>query len=401
MIVSRKGTYAQGSARELLTCSSQLANRAERGFPGTLSDLGALTIGMNLGGGGDSQTDSAMLRYGTLVKRGKRWAVRIRDDETGHYSWRSTGTGDRHLAEMWRRGAEAREYERFAHPERREITLDAGLQLWIEELSSRLRPATLMKLESSRRTWLKAWGDASLRSLSSQRIEGYLGERPIANSTRNEERALLKWFFRWALSRGYVDSDPTIAVSRWPVEVRAIRTIPVESLPGLLAHCSPLIRAVVTVAVETGLRQQTLLSIDWEHVDLERGYLHIPAKFMKSNREFQAPLSPAALEALRGARTSVTGRVFPLSHDSVRRGFQRAAAKCGLRDLRFHDCRRTFLTNCRRRGVPMEVAMALSDHRDLKVVLACYRAIDSGELLQAVGRSEVPDGGDSMRVVRS
>jgi hypothetical protein len=41
----------------------------------------------------------------------------------------------------------------------------------------------------------------------------------------------------------------------------------------------------------------------------------------------------------------------------------------------------------------MEVAMALSDHRDLRTVLRCYRAIDPDELLRAVGREVRTDMG--------
>lgn len=44
-------------------------------------------------------------------------------------------------------------------------------------------------------------------------------------------------------------------------------------------------------------------------------------------------------------------------------------------------------TAARQRGVPLEVAMHLSDHKDVATALKHYRAISPEELLKAVGRS--------------
>ena len=59
-----------------------------------------------------------------------------------------------------------------------------------------------------------------------------------------------------------------------------------------------------------------------------------------------------------------------------------------ISDLRPHDLRRSFVTRCRRKGIPMEVTMKLSDHRDLATVLKCYREIDSDEIEKWVGLLE-------------
>ena len=50
----------------------------------------------------------------------------------------------------------------------------------------------------------------------------------------------------------------------------------------------------------TGLRQGTLLRMRWEHVDLQRKWLYIPAGIMKENNEVSAPLHTNAWRAFSG-----------------------------------------------------------------------------------------------------
>lgn len=84
--------------------------------------------------------------------------------------------------------------------------------------------------------------------------------------------------------------------------------------------------------------------------------------------------------------TSEDGRVFPFCSSTMIRRWHEAREQAGFPGLRFHSLRKTFLTLARRRGVQLEVAMALSDHRDVRVALQVYRAVDDEELLRAVGR---------------
>lgn len=78
-------------------------------------------------------------------------------------------------------------------------------------------------------------------------------------------------------------------------------------------------------------------------------------------------------------------------HDRVH--FALKARKMGIGEKRIAEAInmtlkrwKYFLTQLRRRGVSLEVAMRLSDHRDLKTVVEAYRAVSDDELLEALGR---------------
>lgn len=343
-----------------------------------------------------------MLHFGALSRRGSHWFVRVHNDATGHYSWVTTGTGDKANAKLKRKALEDAEFHRAAYPDLHSVTFFAGVASWLTELSGRVRAVTLKKLRQYGDRWKAHFGDVELRTVNAAAIESYLSTRNVSNSSLNQERSLFKWFLHgWAMRHGYIESDPTAQIQRYPEAERKIRVVTDPQLGAALAEPpAGLIHDFVVVAIETGLRQGCLLKLEWKHVDLDAGWLHIPAELMKSNRDFSAPLSTRAIETFKKLRDRVTGRIFPYSADTLRRHWRRACKRAGLEDFHVHDLRRTFLTKCRQSGTPLEVAMVLSDHRDLATVLKCYRAVDDAELLRAVGR-EVGGDGREVSVVRS
>nr|WP_282100009.1 site-specific integrase [Thauera aromatica] len=116
---------------------------------------------------------------------------------------------------------------------------------------------------------------------------------------------------------------------------------------------TPTIRALVQLALETGMRQSEILGIEWDDVDLKRKFVRLPDT--KSGDPRDVPLSPVALDVLQAMPRSISGgRMFALSQDQLIRGFRAARKKgrelyesdtgekppAGLLDnLRFHDLR--------------------------------------------------------------
>lgn len=273
-----------------------------------------------------------------------------------------------------------------------ETRLEDALLDWLEECSVSTRERTHDALVKAARRW-EAYGLGEMVvGVSPDNVRKYLiaYRAKHAASTTNQERAYLAWFFHWAARRGLIDRDPVRDAPRFPEERRSARTVEDGELSRLVASADRTLSALVVLAVETGLRRATLLSLQWEWVDLERGWISIPPKAMKTREAYRAPLSDSAVAALRKIRDRVSGPIFRFSQSTVQKRFDEARKRAGVECL-FHDLRRTFFTRLRRKGVPLEVAMALSAHRDVKTALTHYRAIDPDELLRAVGRSEDAD----------
>src|SRR5260370_39069113 len=67
--------------------------------------------------------------------------------------------------------------------------------------------------------------------------------------------------------------------------------------------------------------------------------------------------------------------------------FRRACIHGGLEGVWFHDLRRSFATNARRRGVPESVVMKLSGHRT-RSVFDRYNVVSEDDLRSAVRQIE-------------
>jgi integrase len=81
----------------------------------------------------------------------------------------------------------------------------------------------------------------------------------------------------------------------------------------------------------------------------------------------------------------------------VRTMFARACKAAGLTGVWFHDLRRSFVTNARRRGVPESVVMKMSGHRT-RAVFDRYNIVEEDDLREAVKRIEAgraPSSGGS------
>ena len=91
----------------------------------------------------------------------------------------------------------------------------------------------------------------------------------------------------------------------------------------LLAACdrgrTPLLRQLVILAIETGMRRGELLGLRWEHVHLAKRIVHLP--LTKNGESRDVPLSRRAtdtLTALFKRKQPKADLVFPMSGNSVR-----------------------------------------------------------------------------------
>ncbi|MFL5433999.1 MAG: tyrosine-type recombinase/integrase, partial [Myxococcales bacterium] len=69
------------------------------------------------------------------------------------------------------------------------------------------------------------------------------------------------------------------------------------------------------------------------------------------------------------------------------KAFRRACNAAKLSGVWFHDLRRSFVTNARRRGVPESVVMKMSGHRT-RAVFDRYNIVEEDDLRDAVKRIE-------------
>lgn len=134
----------------------------------------------------------------------------------------------------------------------------------------------------------------------------------------------------------------------------------------LLGACSLELAAVVTVALETGLRISELVTLTADQIDFDKGLITIEQQ--KNGKRSVLPLSQKALETLsqslpgevrRGRRVFLRQNGQAWTDSLLRQHFYRAATAAGLLSCRFHDLRHTFATRLLERGVSMHTVQKL------------------------------------------
>ncbi len=152
----------------------------------------------------------------------------------------------------------------------------------------------------------------------------------------------------------------------------------------LIAAATPMDpwKAMVIVAVRTGLRHGELTALRWQDVDLKGGKLSVVENYVeghtgtpKSGHGREVPLSNDALKALRSIRHNRGPLVFctkqgkHLEHwvtDNQLRLFCRAA---GMLPIGWHRCRHTFASHLAMRGVSIKTIQELLGHANLKMTM--------------------------------
>jgi integrase len=226
-------------------------------------------------------------------------------------------------------------------------TLGEALERYAREVTPRKKGA---RRESAR---IKAWLERpiSKRSLSSVRGSDIAAfrdaerRRGMAENTIRLEIALLSHLFEVARREWGMEGlqNPCRTIRLPAGSRRRERRLEGDEEARLLDAIekamprSPGVRALLLVAIETGMRQGELLGLRWSDVDLSRRVAHLDDT--KSGDPRNVPLSLRAVEALRAIPRRIDGRIFGVTQDALIRGFSRACKLAGIEGLRFHDLR--------------------------------------------------------------
>lgn len=130
---------------------------------------------------------------------------------------------------------------------------------------------------------------------------------------------------------------------------------------------NPALHAIFHLAIETAMRQGEILSLRWEHIDLQHGVAHLPLTKNGSSRD--VPLSRKARQLLQGMTVAQTGSVFHYTSSGFKSAWRVALQRLSIVDLHFHDLRHEAISRLFELGTlnVMEVA-AISGHRSLNML---------------------------------
>ncbi|HMJ15032.1 MAG TPA: tyrosine-type recombinase/integrase [Polyangiaceae bacterium] len=149
-----------------------------------------------------------------------------------------------------------------------------------------------------------------------------------------------------------------------------------------LIECAPNEwRAMITVAVRTGLRIGELLALQWTDVDLDVGRIVVRRAVSegiigapKNGRSREVALSKEAADALqnhgrRGDFVFCARNGAMLPRHATREPLRFAAKRAGLRFIGWHCLRHTFASHLIMRGAPIKAVQELLGHSTIEMTM--------------------------------
>ena len=337
-----------------------------------------------------------------IWKRGNYWRAYIR---RRGYPQQNHSFDTRAEAEAWARRIES-EMDRGAFVNRiaTEInTFGDLLKRYAEEVSPHKKggDGEILRIRKLRKEPLAEYKVAALTSkVMAEYRDARL--REVSGSTTNRELTLISHVLsiarkEWGIP---IDVNP-VSMIRRPKENRArTRRLSVDEEQRLLIELAPSprdqhgrfeaggsrndwVRPVVIIAIETAMRRSEILSLHWSDVFLDDRYVRLHDT--KNGESRDVPLSSRAVATLSALSHHISGRVFPITPDALKKVFIRTCERAQLTDFHFHDLRREATTRLAERvGNVLELA-AITGHRTLNVLHRVYYKPRASDLARKLG----------------
>jgi integrase len=261
------------------------------------------------------------------------------------------------------------------------VTLGAVVEDYLtRRAEKRLKPRSL---EEVRRHLQKLW--APLHRLPIQKIRRADIATRLADIARengpfaaNRARASLSGLFNWVLGEGLIDVSPIVGTNKATEEISRDRVLSPEELRLVWEHAGDGDYGdIVRLLILTGQRREEVGGMLWPELDLVNANWRIGAERTKNGLVHDVPLSPAAVEVLKGRSRRDDKREFVFgsragpfqgwsnAKEALDGRLREALQDRALREVkqwRLHDIRRTVATRLGDLGVLPHVIEAVLNH---------------------------------------
>jgi integrase len=273
------------------------------------------------------------------------------------------------------------------------IAFQEFAELWIKNHGeAKLKPSTLSGYTAIiRKLLIPAWAGMPLSDISIGRMQSYVANRRKAVSAKTvcNEIAVIKEMFKHAHRWGYIKHNPSEHLERPRVQKTVIEVLSPEEVKKLLAHTGNHYRLAFLTDIMTGLRAGELWGLRWPDIDWASSQIFVQQSLWRG--KFQTPKTSYSvrkvdvpdmlLHELRKWK-EVCGNsdlVFPspegkpsCHNNVVKRYFNPALAKAGLRHVSFHSLRHTNASIRISVGQNIKYIQSQLGHASIKMTLDIY-----------------------------
>jgi integrase len=214
---------------------------------------------------------------------------------------------------------------------------------------------------------LPKWGNRAVKDITRRDVRRLVEELAAdgAPILANRLCALLSKLFRFALDDELISASPAHAIARPAPERERDRVLSEKELRQLWKEFDSLPSAMAAyfkLRLVLAQRGAEVASMQWADLDIAGGWWTIPSTQSKNKLSHRVPLSPMALNILKGLKTQGPADEFVLAGARGKRQQSEAAAEFTVKDFRGHDLRRTAATFMTRGGIPRSTVGKILNH---------------------------------------
>ena len=240
---------------------------------------------------------------------------------------------------------------------------------------------------------VKSFGNCPLRRFTKMIVEEY--QTKILNggnapATANRHIATLKHMFTKAVDWEMVEEEVLKKIRGVKLERednKRLRYLSKEECQSLISNCTGHLNAIVITALNTGMRKEEILSLQWDsNVDLKHGFILLNKT--KSGKRREIPINQTLSEALQGIVRHLHSKYVFVDKEGkrfkdVKRSFKTALRRTGIKDFKFHDCRHTFASHLIMAGVDLTTVKDLLGNNNITMTLR-YAHLAPGHKIKAM-----------------
>ncbi len=282
---------------------------------------------------------------GTVYMRAGQWTIGF--TVNGRRVREKIG-GNKRFAEMVlkKRMTEALENRYFSKRNFGRMPFREFAQLYLDRIVPQMKSARSERIRVL--CWMKHFGSRPLGQITRTEIEEFqrqsrAKQRP---ATINRNLGRLRRMLNVAVNWGLLEESPMKGLKFLAENNSRHRYLSVPECDRLLQACiSPRVRAIVAIALHTGMRLGEILNLRFGDVNFPAGLILI--RDSKNGQPRHIPMDATVLDLLTNyPRHPTSDLVFANGSGTrfkgVREGFGNACKRAGLTDLHFHDLRHTF-----------------------------------------------------------
>jgi integrase len=239
--------------------------------------------------------------------------------------------------------------------------------------------STLYEIALTLRNFERLVGKCNSKQIIQSIIDKFILQRSdeVKRPTLNKDLRNLKTFVNWCRENRY--SNGNIRIKELKEDERPVKSLNSIQIKKLLSAAKPYknMRLRILLALGTGLRRGDIDSLKIADLDFENNCITTKSKkTRKSLGSRPVPVEVMAELSKHVCRDLDVGQERLFKYHFSPRKWCKICRKAGLKDLKFHDLRKTFGSALAQNGVSTAVTQRLLEHSSPNLTNKVYTNVD-------------------------